>query len=629
MNGNADDLRRLFAGDEPPELARYLITPNDEIARFAGSGAFVIGGRRGVTLPSGVVIAEGMQIARGPLDYMGVYVVLSEYISFAEADDPDAQAILVSHFARRYPPDQMLIQLAVLNWIARDKDDREAFEAEFLAQLTAEPRARLKARLDGSATGTKAQLLARQPILAAMTAVLTAQGPIVDEAIRPSAGLIAALLTHAVGDTLHSETSTSNEKIGEQEPQLFMEILRVGPLYASDDMAASIDRVLRLWNTYGGSLERYPTRRPPAELVVEATGLELEDLLAIGFAFYAHVNDWTPERPPLLSYDGIAPLDPDKLARFRAVTASSVDKLASAIAPAPSHFDFLAVQQRPVLELQHGLLVLDIDYLWERVTDGLYWIVHDHEKTISAKDQQRWRDAWGEMVEEASEDSIRTMAPPVLDGSTTFYTEEDIGRGYGGKRADAAIHFGAHLALFEVVSGQLTVKTRVEGDVASFKADTEKMVMKKVRQLHETAAAILNDEVPLTGHPNTLGVRIVPIVVASGGYPINPSTVAYVSELMAAEQLLQDPRVETLAIIDLGELETLEALAEHGKTPVEVIVAWKSSGIAQLPLRNYILATESWRGADLRPARMRASYRDAARDMVERLGYGAPPDNAE
>lgn len=91
------------------------------------------------------------------------------------------------------------------------------------------------------------------------------------------------------------------------------------------------------------------------------------------------------------------------------------------------------------------------------------------------------------------------MTPPFFTGEDTlFYTEEDFARAYPGrKQADVAIDFGTAMLLAEVVSSQLTVGTRVEGDVEAFRRDADKLIFDKCRQLDDCARSVLEDALTL------------------------------------------------------------------------------------------------------------------------------------
>ena len=151
------------------------------------------------------------------------------------------------------------------------------------------------------------------------------------------------------------------------------------------------------------------------------------------------------------------------------------------------------LQARPLLRLGDDVVVLDERYLIERVTRGLYWLVHDHEKNVhSERARGSWTQVWSEMVETRVEDQLRQMAPSLAGGGRAFFTEEDLQAAFPRTRnCDAGIDFGGDVVLAEVVSGTVKVQTRELADVGSFVADAERIVLGKARQLYITAACLL------------------------------------------------------------------------------------------------------------------------------------------
>jgi hypothetical protein len=67
-------------------------------------------------------------------------------------------------------------------------------------------------------------------------------------------------------------------------------------------------------------------------------------------------------------------------------------------------------------------------------------------------------------------------------------------------------------------------------------------------------------------------------------------TRSYVGDIVAEKNLPTDPRIEDLAIINLGELEMLEGLAEHGYGVVALLRGWKRSALRNVAFRNYLIS---------------------------------------
>lgn len=221
----------------------------------------------------------------------------------------------------------------------------------------------------------------------------------------------------------------------------------------------------------------------------------------------------------------------EKLEAFLKLASSTAAGFRDAFSGRTSPTDFFPMRQTPILRLENQLVVLDPDFLFERITSGLYYLVFDHEKSRlpdPSKYPTRWTQAFGEMFELSVEDQLQWLAP----NDEFLYTEEDLEQafGEGTQRPDIAIYFGSTLVFFEIVSGRLTDATRSLGDPESFKRDTEKLVMKKLRQLDDASKKVLSDESGLTGRPATPDLKIVPVVVQAESFPSDALTLGFVED---------------------------------------------------------------------------------------------------
>jgi hypothetical protein len=249
------------------------------------------------------------------------------------------------------------------------------------------------------------------------------------------------------------------------------------------------------------------------------------------------------------------------------------------------------IQARPLLRLDDDVVVLDERYLVERVTRGLYWLVHDHEKNVYGENPRRaWTQVWSEMIETRAEDELRQLAPRLIGRGRAFFTEEHLMAAFpGSKNCDAGIDFGGDVVLADIVSGTVKVSTRELADASSFRQDAEKIVIRKARQLYETAANLLRKPQPASSPLSAPPARIFPVVVIGGQFPLNPLTARYISEQLAAEGHQPDGTVQRLAVLDLEELEGCHALWQRrNQTLPQLLDAWRNSPYRDAAFRNYL-----------------------------------------
>jgi hypothetical protein len=221
------------------------------------------------------------------------------------------------------------------------------------------------------------------------------------------------------------------------------------------------------------------------------------------------------------------------------------------------------------------------------------------------------------------EEQLRSVAPGLPESpDRAFYGEEEIADAYtqkdGDKVCDAAVDYGDRILLFEVVDRQLTHGTRVEGRASAFEKDTTLAVVDKCRQLDAIAKAVLADPSALTGRPSVPGMRVVPVLVVAGGYPSDPVSRGYAEKRLEKESLLDNPRIDKLGIVDLGEVEMLEALAKTHHDLAKVITDWKHSNKRTFALRNFLI--ERYGGRTLRSERTQRRIEEVGDALATRVG---------
>ena len=307
---------------------------------------------------------------------------------------------------------------------------------------------------------------------------------------------------------------------------------------------------------------------------------------------------------------------------FLGLFSSTPATLAEELRQCPQPWQMRPLQARPLLRLGDEVLVLDERYLVERVTRGLYWLVHDHEKAVHGEHARgSWTQVWSEMVETRVEDQLRQMAPSLFGGGRAFFTEEDLQAAFPRtKNCDAGVDFGGDVVLAEVVSGTVKVQTRELADVGSFVEDAERIVLGKARQLYATAACLLRRPQPQSSPVKVPPSRIFPIVVISGQFPVNPLTIRYINEQLTVEGHRPDGTVQPLTVLDLEELEGCQALLQRkGRTLPQLLDAWRHSTYRDAAFRNYL--AHEIDGQELgRPDDVRAALTESFEVIQQLLG---------
>ena len=546
-------------------------------------------------------VAEG----HGWLDnVVRVYLVARDYLGPFEAArgrsfDRDAWMRVLLGL---YPVEEYLCQLAILNHAATSDELTQPVQDRYLSVMKPEAAGAVRRAMAGGVDGQRRWFLARHLVLRAMRLVLVPpeapQGGVDSVLEADLAGVIdpqtaAVLLVHLVGDALYGEIPEGGPRFcGIAEP-LAMEMIANNLFYDRDDTGDLIARYRMLWLDYGARLKHVEPRLPPAEMLREAAGIGLDEIITLGFLYWSCLQARTPDGPLRISAMA-APdmtISREEVETFLGLFSTTPDDLRDALRECPLPWQMQPVQARPLLRLGDDVVVLDERYLAERVTRGLYWLVHDHEKKNHGENPRRaWTQAWGEMIETRAEDELRQLAPQLIGGGRAFFTEEHLKAAFpGSKNCAAGIDFGGDVVLAEIVSGTVKVPTRELADAASFREDAEKIVLKKARQLYVTAANLLRTPQPAASPLSTPPARIFPVVVIGGQFPVNPLTARYISEQLTAEGHKPDGTVQQVAVLDLEELEGCHALWQRrNQTLPQLLDAWHNSPYRDAAFRNYL-----------------------------------------
>lgn len=585
--------------------------------------------------PQFVVTGEGLAIPTEaistPMDYMAVYVTLNEYLGDAAPFEPGGRSnadLFSDHLIASVEKHELVLQLCMLTAIAGKATATDSLLKQYLPLLKEEARTRLITWLDAKRSH---QFLARQPILAALLRTV-ARTPSSPAPFKLPPLLIATMLTHTVGVDLNwgDAMGDEGEKFGGFPENVAVDLISNQTFYDSDDIVSVIDRNHRLWRDYEAVTSELLDGFAPNDLLRAACGLDVEDFFAYGFALIALPMAWEPGKPFGIYDDFGGDTNTVKKRKFIGIVSRTVEELTQRMAEEPQQadWDFFALKETPVVLFPDTapplstVVPTDIPLLLEKITTGLYWIVHDDQKASRGElARQRWTQAWGAAVEAMIEDDLRPLAPTLLgEGGQTFFTEEDLRKAYPGiPNADVVIDYGSHFAVVEIVSGRLHSETIKGRSPVQLRSDMEKIVYKKVRQLNNSVEALRADPSPLLG-ADAPQRRIQPILVAGGGFPLSPITSAAISEYCEENSMFIQAGILPFALLTVDEVEMLEGLAENAMAdPCDLIARWKQSSLANMSFRNWLLERYGRSMLIYRPSRMKPRFDSMTQTIVERL----------
>ncbi len=568
------------------------------------------------------------------IPFTASYITIDDYMSPVvtnEEEDLDRSIALLSSIGSFR---QRISVSTLLNDIVLDGHHLESLTQQYLARLEPAMAELLRSQLD-TQDGNPRVLLSRQGVLTAIREIIRRYDD-EREDIGPTLESTIALV-HAVSVTLYDRERSHRDdptmEDGKNRPQ--MEFIRSHIFYQQNSELPQLARCYLLWTKYGDSIVRTSSPCTPTELLAKATGLDIQDLFAFGFAMLSpriardELSSWSADQMWITKSYFPASVDQELLDSFLSLVSANPATLIEEFDKSDSPWNFLPFQKWPVLRVGDQYLILDLVFFLERITDGLFYDVNTYEKNISEQQRNVWTQVYGEMLELYVADLVRMLAPRDLaTGGRFVYMEEHFREAFSGKICDTGIDYGREFCAIEVVSGRVKVETRVTGQVDSFDDDTERLVIDKARQLHEISLSILDNEAALTGTDRVSGREIVPILVNVGSYPVNHLSTSVIQRRLDEEGLLQDSRMVPLSIISIYELELLLLILESsGQTVPCILRAWQESDLVNMPLYVFLYTNSYLSEADGRRL-WPVAQEDIVQLVIDRLGlaedHGVP-----
>ena len=325
-------------------------------------------------------------------------------------------------------------------------------------------------------------------------------------------------------------------------------------------------------------LLKYDTRDRVGLKQLAVDGLSLSEFVAVAFALFAFGNvaerndvsrvlirpetffQQFPKAQPLL----------DKFMAGRALTINQMTAaLASGEALSREGFlkrtgdrnfliDNLSVfRQHPLLRLDDGrILILDLQFLSDLVTTGIYWLIFDG---MPPNKRNAFRDLWGYCFEAYVINLLREFHPL---GSPFLSTNV----AYAGGEIDAMLDFGSEVVVIEAKGSLLTEPAKRNGNLKTFAEDVNRKFVreedgapKAVEQLLRATRAVAERAVETATIPR----RIYPVLVSD-----EPACESLAFNSYLDEHFRQDAtefaQIKPLTVMSINELEELLAYTAAG-----------------------------------------------------------------
>jgi hypothetical protein len=308
------------------------------------------------------------------------------------------------------------------------------------------------------------------------------------------------------------------------------------------------------------------------------TGFDLELFLALGFGIYSyyaaakdfHIDKFVLNRRTFFSKTLVPDETTHKLLSL--VSASRDQFRQQHIAKygnsnLGNYFDFTFLRQRPLVRLDDNIYIpVDVRFLVERITAGIYWDIHDN---LVGQERSRFQSFFGHILQAYLERLFRRVYPePSATVRRAFYDTP-----YGGERAsDTILFYGEEAVFIEVVVGRLRMeKTMISGDSEAFSEDISNKIVDAARQIDRVIRDFITGKLALPDWSPDNTKRYYPVVVTISPLPILLATYDMVRHMVADAGYLTSHHVADLEVASVGELELIEPLLERGHTLVEIL----------------------------------------------------------
>jgi hypothetical protein len=207
-------------------------------------------------------------------------------------------------------------------------------------------------------------------------------------------------------------------------------------------------------------------------------------------------------------------------------------------------------RQFPLMKLDtNRVLILDLEFLAELLTGGVYWNIFD---SLPRNRRESFKELWGRLFEIYGVDLLKDFYPPA-----SGILAADLN--YNGGQVDALLDFGEAVVVFEIKSSLLTEAAKRSGDRAKFVADFERKFVrnekgkpKALLQLAASCKAIEDGKIRTAMKPG----RIYPVCISDEPAVESFFFTSYANEIFEKE-LPAGSRIRPVTMMSVNELEEI------------------------------------------------------------------------
>ena len=372
----------------------------------------------------------------------------------------------------------------------------------------------------------------------------------------------------------------------------------------------------RVWKELPVELDGHPRVVNLEKAYQDATGVPLDDLVSVCAALWATASKGTPHMGP--DYFDSLGWGEQRLAAALALVATTPENLARDVYEEMKTHGFRwsrrALELHPVIAWPSGhLTVVDPEMILARAVGE--WPLLDIRRTLAtegrrgAAQTKRVDTAYQYVMEAYSIEIARSITEGGRSGRV--YDDDDLKRAYGqaGSVADMAIDYGHAWVVVEATTRGVQARTIAGVSDEAATQDIDRFV-DKCRQIDATVTHLRRNEHKLVGGvPSAVVRRFRPVLLVANPVSIDPVFMTLLRDALAKARVLQGPDIAPLEVMELEDLDVVEALVEDGGPSLDGVLAAKEySPMWRTSVRDYILLGLGRRDLP-RPARVQQGWR--------------------
>lgn len=375
----------------------------------------------------------------------------------------------------------------------------------------------------------------------------------------------------AAGGLLHDDADLGEYR--EDQPDEWLVYMTQNLLFnAAPDFGSGLARTWRLFGELAVDESRGWTTPLDFPRLVDETGLTITQQLALAFGLYAAIGMDTdaiailPERWHSVC-ERVAPgVPPEQVISH--IAATPAEMRAELTSDAARRFDpelrwaSVPFIEKPFLRLEDGrILLLSPRGIEGWPVDGVHYrLLRAAGKLGGRTGVQHFTSFAGDLTEAATVEMVEdSHARVAADHLGVARVSRARPLRVGGESTDIFVTDGGDVVLIEVSSSRITAQTRLTGSLDALRRDLEKVVVKRVKQLHRTVDALLDDEFP--DIPAAEVARIFPVIASAEPMRWTPMLDAYLHREVPG--LLRQRGVQPLQFVELEDLEALMSVLDR------------------------------------------------------------------